>query len=126
MPYVQVSGTDLQYALIAYDAEGVERTDDPDGPLSQRLLESVARDQVSDVFLMSHGWKGDVLSAREQCDAWVGAMAMCLADRQRAHQQPGYLPHIVGLHWPSLPWGDEDFAGPGVPFAIGASSPAEA
>jgi hypothetical protein len=126
MPYVQVSGTDLQYALIAYDADGVERTDDPDGPVSQRVLESLARDSVSDVFIMSHGWKGDVPAALEQYSAWVGTMAACDADRQRAHQRPGYRSLIVGLHWPSLPWGDEDFGGAGVALAVGASSRAEA
>jgi hypothetical protein len=126
MPYVQVPGTDLQYALIAYDGEGVERTDDQDGPMSQRVLQTVAHDSISDIFIMSHGWKGDLPAAREQYNAWVGAMATWEADRQRAHQRPGYRPLIVGLHWPSLPWGDEDFARLGAPFAIGALSPAEA
>jgi hypothetical protein len=126
MPYVQLLGTEVQYALIAYDANGVERTDDPDGPMSQRILDSVARDSITDVFVMSHGWKGDIPSAREQYDAWVGAMAACAADRQRARQRPDYRPLIVGLHWPSQPWGDEEFGGPAVSFAAGGSFPIEA
>lgn len=125
MPYVPVSGTDLQYALIAYDARGVERTDDPDGRMSQRMLEFVARDPVSDVFIMSHGWKGDMPTARKDYDAWVRAMAACETDRRRMHQRPGYQPLIVGLHWPSLPWGDEDLGGSGTSFALGALPPVE-
>lgn len=125
MPYVSVSGTELQYALIAYDEQGVERTDDRDGRMSQRLLESVSREPVSDVFIMSHGWKGDIPAARQQYDAWVRAMAACEADRKRMRQRPGYRPLIVGLHWPSLPWGDEDFGGSVTSFAIGALPPIE-
>jgi hypothetical protein len=126
MPFVQVLGTDVNYALLAFDERGTERTDDPDGLMSRKVLETVAQDPITDAFVMSHGWKGDVAGAREQYSAWVRAMAMCEADRQRAHQRPGYRPLIVGLHWPSLPWGDEDFAEPGVPFSVGASPSAEA
>jgi hypothetical protein len=126
MPRVQVPGTDLQYALIAYDAEGAERTDDQDGPMSHGVLESVANDAVSDVFVMSHGWKGDLPAAREQYDAWVGAMATCTADRQRAKQRAGYRPLVVGWHWPSLPWGNEDFGGAAESFAVRALPPVEA
>jgi hypothetical protein len=126
MPYVQVPGADVTFALIAYDANGVERADDADGTMSRRVLDSAARDAVTDVFLMSHGWKGDIPSAKEQYDAWVGATAACAADRQRARQRPGYRPLVVGLHWPSQPWGDEEFGAPAVAFAAGAPAPAEA
>ena len=34
-----VPGTELQYYLIAFDADGRERTDDPDGSMSQRAVE---------------------------------------------------------------------------------------
>jgi hypothetical protein len=75
MPYVPVPGTDLRYARIAYDADGVERSDGPDGPVSRRVLGFVAGDSVSDVFVMSHGRKGDVPAARAQYSARVGATA---------------------------------------------------
>jgi hypothetical protein len=103
--------------LIAYDPDGVERTDDPDGPMSRRVLDAVSRDSITDLFIMSHGWKGDLPSAQEQYGAWVGAMAKCADDRQRARQRPDYRPLVVGLHWPSQPWGDEEFG------AAGSASP---
>src|SRR5258708_5133360 len=56
MPHVLVPGTDVNYALIAYDANGVERTDDRDGPMSQQVLGAAVRDSITDVFVMSHGW----------------------------------------------------------------------
>ena len=34
-------------------------------------METVAREPITDVFLMSHGWKGDVPSAREQYGRWI-------------------------------------------------------
>lgn len=79
MPYVPVSGTDFQYALIAYDADGAGRTNDRDGRMSQRLLESVARDPVSDLFIMCHGpllsgnsIAGPILTTQSRFDTAVG------------------------------------------------------
>jgi hypothetical protein len=106
------------YDLIAYDADGAERTDDPDGLMSHRVLDTVAGEPVTDVFLMSHGWQGDIPDAKEQYAAWAGVMAES-ADLQRARQRPGFRPLVLGLHWPSKPWGDEEF-GP-VSFAPGAA-----
>lgn len=112
MPQVQVSEFDLRYYLVTFDAEGRERSDDPDGLTSRRVLETLAEESVTDVFLISHGWKGDIPAARDQYNRWISAMAACSADVQRARQQrPGFHPLLIGLHWPSLPWGDEEFGG---------------
>jgi hypothetical protein len=63
---------------------------------------------------MSHGWKGDVPAAIEQYDAWVSAMAGLKQDIDAARKRrPGFTPLIVGLHWPSLPWGDETISAGG-------------
>ena len=64
---------------------------------------------LTDVFLLSHGWKGDVPAARRQYGAWVAAMAGCPQDEAEACVRPGgFRPVVLGIHWPSLPWGDED------------------
>jgi pimeloyl-ACP methyl ester carboxylesterase len=110
MPYVAIPGNDDRYALVAFDRDGIERTDDPDGIMSHRILQSLSQENFSDVFILSHGWKGDVPSAREQYDAWIAAMMACSVDRERAHQRAGFRPLIIGLHWPSEPWGDEEFS----------------
>jgi hypothetical protein len=115
------------YDLIGFDPAGAERRDDPDGVMSDVVLRTLADDAagVTDVFLLSHGWMGDLRAARAQYDAWGGAMAACGADLARAAQQrPGFKPHVVGLHWPSLPWGDEGFGGGGS-FAAPAGGPAD-
>jgi hypothetical protein len=111
MPIRRVPGTDVEYFLISYDPQGRERAE-PDGSmLSQTALGRVADPTagITDVFFTSHGWKGDVKAAVEQYDRWIGAMAALEADRAyAAKRRPGFKPLIVGLHWPSLPWGDED------------------
>ena len=110
MPIRQVPNSDLEYLLICFDKDGMERPE-PDG----RLLSSEAirrlRDpanEITDVFLMSHGWKGDVPAAVDQYDRWTVAMASCTGDRARVLERwPNFNALLIGLHWPSLPWGDE-------------------
>ena len=112
MPIERIPDTDLTYYLICFDAEGRERTDDPDGRMSQLLLDSVSRQSITDVFLMSHGWMGDIPAAKAQYNNWIGAIAAQSADLQRARRfRPGFQPLLVGLHWPSLPFGDEELGG---------------
>jgi len=110
----QVPNTDLRYHLIAFDKNGNERDDDPGGKMSERIAEAIQRDQITDVFVMSHGWKGDVPASIEQYDSWIRAMADCAADRAEIRAiRPGFKAMLVGFHWPSQPWGDEEFgAGP--------------
>ncbi len=102
----------VDYALLCFDAEARERNDDPDGHhglLSTRLLEMAAQPEITNIFLFSHGWKGDVPAAIEQYNDWLTALMTSHADLARAAQVfPGFRPLLIGLHWPSLPWGNEE------------------
>ena len=121
-----VPGTGLRYYLISFDKHGVERADDPDGRMSDLIVRAVREDGITDVFLTSHGWKGDVPAAIEQYDLWIGAMASCAADRAEVRQRrPGFAPLIIGFHWPSQPWGDEEFGGGGSFAAPGIAGAGE-
>ncbi len=127
MPIENVPGTDLHYYLISFDADGRERTDDPDGLMSRRALEELAQQPITDVFVISHGWQGDVPAARDQYNRWIAAMAGQEADVERLRElRPGFRPLLLGLHWPSLPWGDEELGG-GMSFSFDApkTSPVE-
>ena len=110
MPIRKIAGTDVEYYLVVFDEYGKERRE-PDGTLmsetvTRRVSDKVA--PVTDVFFTSHGWKGDVPAAVEQYDQWAQTMARLQSDHDAARQRrPGFTPLIVGLHWPSLPWGDE-------------------
>ncbi len=107
-----VPGTTITYKLISYDEAGRERTDDPEGLMSGRVLDALADATVTDVFLLSHGWRGDVPAARSQYNRWIAAMAGCADDITRMNaKRPGFRPLLVGLHWPSEPWGDDSIAG---------------
>jgi hypothetical protein len=111
MPIEIVPGTAITYHLIAHDAEGRERQDDPSGLMSQRVVDVVKDPAVTDVFLLSHGWRGDLPAARAQYGRWIGAMARCAADIELMRQRRlGFRPLLIGLHWPSEPWGDDTFA----------------
>lgn len=107
---ISVPDTDLQYHLISFDKKGAERQTD-DGLISAVLAQVLAApdSKVTDIFFVSHGWKGDVPAAVEQCNRWIGAMARVEADRRAVREKdPSFTPLIVGIHWPSQPWGDED------------------
>lgn len=129
MPIQTVPGSELRYHLICFDKDGRERGDDPGAP-GGRLSEVVhaaatsAAEPVTDVFLMSHGWQGDVPAAIRQYDRWTAAMAGCAADLERARRlRPGFRPLLVGLHWPSQPFGDESMPS-GVSFDAGEAGAA--
>lgn len=110
MPFRTIPTTSEQYALLCFDKDGRERTDDsPGGVLSKEILARVARDKPSHVFLFIHGWKGDLDSAADQYDRWIKAM-IDRADDRRAMGE-SFKPFWIGLHWPSLPFGDEEFGG---------------
>jgi len=122
MPIRQISGhADLSYFLLSYSAEGVEQTKDPDAPaglLSERIIERLVSTPVTDVFLISHGWKGDVPAAIKQYDRWISSTAACANDQMNIRQaRPEFRSLLVGLHWPSLPWGDERLEGGDVSFS---------
>ena len=90
--------------------------------MSEKVLATLRTEPVTDVFLMSHGWQGDVPAALGQYGRWIDAMGACTADRAAmAQARPGFHPLLVGLHWPSLAWGDEELPAENVSFAPGAS-----
>jgi hypothetical protein len=120
MPVHKIPGTDVEYALISFDADGRERSDDPAGGLfSRTILDRIKSKPPSHVFLFSHGWKGDVPGAIDQYNRWIGAMWKLERDRQALGSE--FSPLFVGLHWPSLPWGEEALA-TAVAFATAGAS----
>lgn len=106
---IDVPDSDLHYHLVNFDKHGRER--DENGALASDQLTALLGDsdaQVTDVFLLSHGWKGDVPAAIQQCNEWLGQMGRMTDDRANVRAlRPGFNPLIVGIHWPSQPWGDE-------------------
>jgi hypothetical protein len=76
--------------------------------VSDVILHELKDQPITDVFIFSHGWRGDIDDAKEQYDSWVTAMAACDGDLQAMRKaRPDFRPLLVGLHWPSLPFGNE-------------------
>ena len=106
MPTQSIPNADLQYALLSFGDNGKERTDDPEGGVfSRTIIDRAKQVNPSDIFLFAHGWKGDMPSAIDQFDRWIGAMWRLEADRAAMGQN--FRPMFIGLHWPSQPWGKE-------------------
>ena len=117
MPVRTIPGTEIKYWLLSFDAAGLERSDDPEGIVSQRLLEIAANEPITNIFLFSHGWRGDIGAAIAQYDSWIRAFMNQAEDLKRASEKfPKFRPLLIGLHWPSEPWGEEEF-GEGDSFA---------
>ena len=113
MPLREVPAAGLEYHLVCYDKDGRERPENA-GEYLSRGLANIVRDRahgITDVFVMSHGWKGDIPAAIDQYDRWSTAMAACELDRKRVRERwPSFKTLLIGFHWPSLPWGDEKMA----------------
>lgn len=125
MAIERVTGTGLSYHLISFDGAGLERPE-ADGELaSHRASVALAEEPVTDVFLFSHGWQGDVPAARRQYESWIRAMAACEADVENIDRARGggFRALLIGMHWPSLPFGDEELGGGG---EASFTTPAEA
>lgn len=109
MPIRQVPNSDYSYYLIVHDEEGQEREEDNGSLLSQKVLGELKTQPVTDVFVMSHGWRGDIPAAKSQYDAWMGNLMSAAGDiNEMKVRRSGFRPLLIGLHWPSEPWGDED------------------
>jgi len=112
MPFRTIPESNTRYGLLSFDRNGQERGDDPDGVMSERLLEIAATGNATNIFLFCHGWMGDVPAAIRQYDRWIKEFDTLSEDRERAAAAfPGFSPLYIGLHWPSLPWGDEELGG---------------
>ena len=108
MPIRKVPNTDYSYYLVIHDDKGEERKEADGSLLSRKILEEVSSQPVTDIFIMSHGWRGDVPGAIAQYDAWTGNLMTSAADiEEMKRRRPGFRPILIGWHWPSEPWGDE-------------------
>src|SRR6185503_8523266 len=124
MPIQKIPGLDISYALISFDDNGRERTDDPEGGLFSRKVQAQVRQtQPTDIFLFSHGWKGDFPSAIDQYNRWIGALWKVTADREAMGSQ--FRPLFIGLHWPSQPWGEESIGAGAAAFGTAGGATLE-
>ena len=55
----KIPNTDLNYYLVGFDENGRERTQEDGSLLSRAVLKEISEQPVTDVFVMSHGWRGD-------------------------------------------------------------------
>src|SRR5215468_10487211 len=101
MPRRQIPNTDQNYYLINFDSDGKERAADDGQTLSEVILDQLKNQPVSDVFVMSHGWLGDIDDAQGQYDRWLANLWSCADDIEAVkRKRPNFKPLSIGLHWP--------------------------
>ena len=111
-PYFEVAtetGLAPFYAL-RYDKHGRSQS-----PLTERHAVAAVTEDVTDVFVFSHGWNNDFATALHRYKAFIQAFHG-LRDSYGLEFHRSYRPLLVGIFWPStalvLPWErGPDFAG---------------
>ncbi|MEO5333418.1 MAG: hypothetical protein H7839_15500 [Magnetococcus sp. YQC-5] len=95
------------YWLISYDKHGRERREE-DRLLSEELANVLVHDNVTDVILLAHGWNNDLSDAQQQYCDWARLLMSQTMNKERLlKKRPSFKPVLIGMHWPSLAWGDE-------------------
>jgi hypothetical protein len=105
-----VHGRPVEYWLVEFDKHGNEKLDS--GELaSHEILRELKESNATDVFVISHGWKGSWEGAQAQYDSWVAAAAAA----RPASMPREVRPFVIGVQWPAqwfVPAGiDRDSAG---------------
>jgi hypothetical protein len=110
MPQSQLSGIEFEFDWIRYDETAAERFEASNSLASQRVLNLLKENSISDMFLLCRAWNADTPSTHARYESRIRALADSGFDVLRARERTGFSPLFVGLHWPSLPWSDEEFA----------------
>lgn len=126
MPYRTIPDTDVSYFMLVVDERGTENAQDPDasnGYLSDDLLDAAV--QATDVFIQIHGWHQGARQAFGQFDSWTNAFVARPTDQALMRAcRPGFKSLHLGLHWPSLAWGEGPLVA-GDSFAANPALPLE-
>jgi hypothetical protein len=98
----------IAYHFVCYDTSGRERRGER-GLASDQIMAAATGEHPSDIFVFSHGWNADPEAAVAQYGRWVDTMAARTGDRERlCARAGGFRPLLIGVHWPSRAWADED------------------
>eukprot|EP00168_Porphyra_purpurea_P005062 TRINITY_DN160_c0_g1_i10.p1 TRINITY_DN160_c0_g1~~TRINITY_DN160_c0_g1_i10.p1 ORF type:complete len:425 (+),score=191.15 TRINITY_DN160_c0_g1_i10:223-1497(+) len=120
MPVMKLRGGG-HYFMINMSDKGEEMVESPTKEYSvqlstlieEKIADDDASDPVTDVFLVSHGYKTDRQGAVESYANWMNGMIDQLPKETRFHANHGHTRVlIVGIHWPS--WMND-----GKPYAAG-------
>jgi subtilisin family serine protease len=109
----QIAG--FPYWELRFDESG----NPADAAAVQRLLDELPAEQLSDLFVFSHGWNNDAAMARSLYRRYFEKLREVndqLGSPGIPRQRPARI-GVVGVLWPSMRWADEDGAAEG--FAAG-------
>jgi hypothetical protein len=74
------------------------------------FVREVAAQQISDLFIFSHGWNNDKTKALSLYERFFGQMRSVMDNATLAKKNPGARIGIAGVVWPSILWPDDEEA----------------
>jgi hypothetical protein len=75
MTIESIADSATPYYLIAFDERSTERPGESGGLTSQQVESALKEQPITDVFFLSHGWRGDIAAAKTQYARWIKAMS---------------------------------------------------
>jgi hypothetical protein len=88
--------------ILNFDQNGALR----DAAMETRLTEELGSENLTDLFVFSHGWNNDPSQARALYRAFFGEVRRVLDDGSLAARREARI-GICGVIWPSVFWPDE-------------------
>jgi hypothetical protein len=82
----------------------------------ERLSTELPQQQLTDLFILSHGWNNNQAHARAIYERFFGQMQSILQSQRLLRVREAKI-GTVGILWPSMRWADED-----VPFGEGGAA----
>ncbi|MGZ8203355.1 MAG: hypothetical protein ACXWUB_08900 [Burkholderiales bacterium] len=88
--------------LLAFEKDGKPT----DAGAVDQLITGLKTEEITDLFIFSHGWNNDRTAALALYDKFFGEMRKVL-DSHAAAVRPGARIGVAGVVWPSILWPDD-------------------
>ena len=89
--------------LLEFDKDGHPT----DAGATDRLVDGVNEESITDLFIFSHGWNNDREAATSLYDRFFGEMNDVLQDPRFSKKKPSARIGVAGVIWPSILWPDD-------------------
>jgi hypothetical protein len=92
----------FSFWILNFDENGALR----DAATEARLAEELGKENLTDLFVFSHGWNNEPSQAKALYRAFFGEMRHVLNDGSLAARREARI-GVCGVVWPSVSWPDE-------------------
>jgi hypothetical protein len=104
--------------ILSFDENAALR----DASAESRLADEVGRENLTDLFIFSHGWNNEPSAAKSLYQAFFAQVRKLLSDPSLAPRRDSKI-GVCGIIWPSVAWPDESpLAATGGAASLGGGS----